>query len=66
MGVQFRYGIRGGVLDQELTVKYLFPAYDSTWVLKPATRDYPELTAKASLEVLGVVTGVFRTTRFDR
>lgn len=54
------------VLDQELTVKYLFPAVDGGWVLKPANPDYPELKAKASLEILGLVTGVFRTTRFDR
>ena len=56
------------VVDNEVTVKYLFPAYDcvGAWVLKPANPDYPELKAKASLEVLGVVTGVFRTTRFDR
>ena len=52
------------VLDQELTVKYLFPDPIGGWVLKPANPDYPELKAKASLEVLGVVTGVFR--RFDR
>lgn len=52
------------VLDQELTVKYLFPDPAGGWVLKPANPDYPELKAKASLEVLGVVTGVFR--RFDR
>ena len=54
------------VVDQELTVKYLFPTYDSGWLLKPANPDYPELKAKASLEIVGVVTGVFRTTRFDR
>lgn len=54
------------VLDQELTVKYLFPDPAGGWVLKPANPDYQELKANASLEVLGVVTGVFRTTRFDR
>lgn len=54
------------VVDQELTVKYLFPNPVGGWVLKPASPDYPELKAKSSLEVLGVVTEVFRTTRFER
>ena len=52
------------VVDNEMTVKFLYPAYDIGWVLKPANPDYPDIKAKASLEVLGVVVGVFR--RFDR
>lgn len=52
------------IVDNEMTVKYLHPAYDSGWVLKPANPEYPDIKAKASLEVLGVVVGVFR--RFDR
>lgn len=54
------------VLDQELTVKHLHPDSDGGWLLKPANPAYPVLKAAQSLEVLGVVKGVFRTTRFDR
>jgi repressor LexA len=56
--------IVAAVVDNELTVKYLYPAYDTGWVLRPANPDYQDIKAKASLEVLGVVVGVFR--RFDR
>lgn len=56
--------IVAAVVDNELTVKYLYPAYDSGWVLKPANPDYSDIKATSSLEVLGVVVGVFR--RFDR
>lgn len=52
------------VVDNEMTVKHLFPVVHGGWVLKAANPAYPDITAKASLEVLGVVTGVFR--RFDR
>jgi repressor LexA len=50
--------------DNELTVKYLFPTHDSGWILRPANPAFHDEQAPASLEVLGVVTGVFR--RFDR
>ncbi|WP_332752059.1 LexA family protein [Hydrogenophaga sp.] len=56
--------IVAAVVDNELTVKYLYPAYDAGWVLRPANPAYQDIKAKASLEVLGVVVGVFR--RFDR
>ena len=56
--------IVAAVVDNELTVKHLFPAHDTGWILRPANPAYPDIMAKASLEVLGVVTGVFR--RFDR
>ncbi|MEN9384119.1 MAG: hypothetical protein RL323_1262 [Pseudomonadota bacterium] len=49
------------LVDNELTVKYLFPLKGSGgWVLKPANPDYPDIVAKQSLEVLGVVVGLFR------
>jgi len=56
--------IVAAVVDNELTVKYLYPAYDTGWVLRAANPTYQDIKAKASLEVLGVVVGVFR--RFDR
>lgn len=56
--------IVAAVVDNELTVKYLYPAYDTGWVLRAANPAYKDIKAKASLEVLGVVVGVFR--RFDR
>lgn len=52
------------VVDSELTVKHIFPADDGGWVLKPANPAYPDIKATSSLEVLGVVVGVFR--RFER
>ncbi len=52
------------VVDNEMTVKHLFPGTDTGWLLRPANPAYEDIKAKASLEVLGVVTGVFR--RFDR
>lgn len=49
------------LVDNELTVKYLYPSHDRAgWVLKPANPDYPDIYALQSLEVLGVVVGVFR------
>jgi len=49
------------LVDQELTVKYLYPHKSHAgWVLKPANPDYPDIIAQQSLEVLGVVVGVFR------
>ena len=30
------------------------------WVLKPANPDYPDIVAQESLEIIGVVVGVFR------
>ena len=49
------------LVDNELTVKYLYPLQGgSGWVLKPANVDYPDIVAQQSLEVMGVVVGVFR------
>lgn len=49
------------VVDNELTVKYIHPLKSGAgWVLKPANPDYPDIIAQQSLEVLGVVVGVFR------
>ena len=49
------------LVDNEVTVKYLYPLKTSGgWVLKPANPDYPDILARESLEVLGVVVGVFR------
>ncbi len=49
------------LVDNELTVKYLYPLKGSGgWVLKPANPDYPDILAHQSLEVLGVVVGLFR------
>ena len=49
------------LVDHEMTVKYLYPAKgNGGWVLKPANPDYPDIVAQQSLEVLGVVVGVFR------
>lgn len=49
------------LVDNEMTVKYLHPAPRSDgWVLKPANPDYQDITAQASLEIIGVVVGVFR------
>lgn len=47
------------LVDGEMTVKYLYPL-QSGWVLKPANQAYPDIVAQQSLEVLGVVVGVFR------
>lgn len=49
------------LVDNEMTVKYLYPAKTGNgWILKPANPDYPDIIAQQSLEVLGVVVGVFR------
>lgn len=56
--------IVAAVVDNEVTVKYLYPSYDTGWLLRAANPAYQDITAKSSLEVLGVVVGVFR--RFDR
>jgi SOS regulatory protein LexA len=49
------------LVDNEVTVKYLFPKKGAAgWVLKPANPDYPDIVAHQSLEVLGVVVGMFR------
>jgi len=49
------------LIDNEMTVKYLYPIKGGNgWVLKPAHPDYPDIMAQQSLEVLGVVVGVFR------
>ena len=49
------------LVDNEMTVKYLFPlAGPGGWVLKPAHPDYPDILARESLEVIGVVVGMFR------
>jgi repressor LexA len=52
------------VVDNEVTVKHLIPVADRSWILRPANPSYRDISAKASLEVLGVVVGVFR--RLDR
>lgn len=48
------------LVDKELTVKYLFPSLQGGWVLKPANPDYEDIHAQESLEIVGVVVGVFR------
>ena len=48
------------LVDHELTVKYLFPAAQGGWVLKPANPDYDDIHAQEALEVVGVVVGLFR------
>lgn len=49
------------LVDNEMTVKYLYPLKAGAgWVLKPAHPDYPDILAQQSLEVLGVVVGLFR------
>ena len=49
------------LVDNDMTVKYLFPlAGPGGWVLKPAHPDYPDILARESLEVVGVVVGMFR------
>lgn len=53
------------VVDNELTVKKLFIDHEhGGWQLQPANPAYTVIRATSSLEVLGVVKGVFR--RFDR
>jgi repressor LexA len=53
------------VVDNELTVKRLFSdVKHGGWQLQPANPDFTVIRATSSLEVLGVVVGVFR--RFDR
>lgn len=42
------------------TVKYLYPLQSAGWVLKPANPDCADIVAQQSLEVLGVVVGMFR------
>lgn len=51
--------IVAAVVDNEVTVKYLHAEADG-WVLRAANPAYRDIKAKASLEVLGVVVGVFR------
>jgi SOS regulatory protein LexA len=48
------------LVDNEMTVKHLHPLKGGGWVLKAANPDYPDILAQQSLEVLGVVVGVFR------
>ena len=49
------------LVDNEVTVKHLYPQKGGGgWVLKPANPDYAEIVAHQSLEVMGVVVGVFR------
>jgi repressor LexA len=49
------------LVDNEMTVKYLYPLPgQGGWVLKPAHPDYPDILARESLEVVGVVVGMFR------
>ena len=49
------------LVDQELTVKYLFPSpVSGGWLLRPANADYRDIEARESLEIIGVVVGVFR------
>ena len=49
------------LVDNEMTVKYLHPLPgQGGWVLKPAHPDYPDILARESLEVVGVVVGMFR------
>ncbi len=48
------------LVDNELTVKYLYPLKSGGWVLKPANPDYQDILAQESLEVIGVVVGLFR------
>ncbi|WP_300661752.1 S24 family peptidase [Hydrogenophaga sp.] len=53
------------VVDNELTVKRLFSdVKHGGWQLQPANPEFTVIRATSSLEVLGVVVGVFR--RFDR
>lgn len=51
--------IVAAVVDNEVTVKYLHSQGDG-WILRAANPSYTDIKAKASLEVLGVVVGVFR------
>ncbi len=49
------------LVDHEMTVKHLFPGPGaSSWILRPANPDYPDIVAQESLEIVGVVVGVFR------
>lgn len=48
------------LVDNELTVKYLYPLQGAGWVLKPANPDYPDIVAQQSLQIMGVVVGTFR------
>lgn len=50
------------VVDNEVTVKHLRQD-DQGWFLEPANPAYPVLRPQGSLEVLGVVTGMFRKYR---
>lgn len=53
------------VVDNELTVKRLFSdVKHGGWQLQPANPEFTVIRATSSLEVVGVVVGVFR--RFDR
>ncbi len=47
------------LVDNELTVKYLYP-HKGGWMLRPANPDYQDIFAQQSLEVVGVVVGLFR------
>ncbi|WP_119353362.1 LexA family protein [Azohydromonas sediminis] len=49
-------------VDGEVTVKYL-RRDDQGWFLEPANPAYPVIRPDGSLEVLGVVTGMFRKYR---
>lgn len=49
------------LVDNELTVKYLYPNKGGGWLLRPANPDFKDIEAQQSLEIVGVVTGVFRS-----
>lgn len=51
--------IVAAVVDNEVTVKYLYTSGDG-WLLRAANPAYEDIKAKSTLEVLGVVVGVFR------
>lgn len=53
-------------VDGQLTVKYLRKAKDGTYFLEPANAAYEPIHPRSSLDVVGLVTGSFRTIKKQR
>lgn len=53
-------------VDGQLTIKYLRKARDGEFFLEPANLAYEPIHAKSSLDIVGLVTGSFRTIKKRR
>ncbi len=53
-------------VDGQLTVKYLRKAKDGAYFLEPANAEYEPIHPRSSLDIVGLVTGSFRTIKKQR